>query len=127
MRLSRCFSRHSNLTRRLPMRQPNSLKLMLPKCYAGSLAPTAGFEQARRAATTAIKLDPKNVTAHATMAWIHMSYDWDWAGAERELQQAATLAPGNVDVLIGKAELSCARSLGRCIEASSRLHSLKTH
>jgi tetratricopeptide (TPR) repeat protein len=27
------------------------------------------------------------------MAWIHLNYDWDWAGAARELQQAFTLGP----------------------------------
>ena len=82
---------------------------------AGSLAPTAGFEQARRAATVALKLDPKSVEAHVGMAWIHIMYDWDWAGAERELQQAVTVAPGNVDVLSGEATLST--TLGRWDDA----------
>ena len=82
---------------------------------AGSLAPAAGFEQARRAATNALKLDPKHLLAHVAMAWIHIIYDWDWAGAERELQQAATLAPGNVEVLSGEAGLSF--TLGRWDDA----------
>ncbi len=77
----------------------------------GSLPPTVGFEQARSAATNALKLDPRNARAHVGMAWIHIMYDWDWASAERELQQAATLAPGNVDVLQGQAALSA--TLGR--------------
>jgi TolB-like protein len=71
-----------------------------------SLAPAAGYEQARRSATDALKLDPKNLLAHVVMAEIHFIYDWDWGGAERELQQAATLAPANVDVLRGEAHLS---------------------
>jgi adenylate cyclase len=33
-------------------------------------------------------------------------YDHDWAGAARELQQAAALAPSDVEVLKGQAELS---------------------
>jgi TolB-like protein/tetratricopeptide (TPR) repeat protein len=77
----------------------------------GFLAPATGFEQARRAAMDALKLDPRNVRAHVGMAWIHIIYDWDWAGAELELQQAATLAPGDVDVLSAQATLS--RTLGR--------------
>jgi tetratricopeptide (TPR) repeat protein len=77
----------------------------------GSLAPAAGFEQARRSATNAIKLDPNNPRAYVAMAWIHIMYDWDWAAAERELQKAAALAPGDVEVLTGEAGLS--GTLGR--------------
>jgi len=73
---------------------------------AGSLTPRIGFEQARRAAMDALKLDPKNVQAHVSMAWVHAMYDWDWGGVERELQQAAILAAGNVDVLQGQSALS---------------------
>jgi adenylate cyclase len=82
---------------------------------AGSLTPAADFEQARRAAIHALKLNPRSVTGHVSMAWIHIMYDWDWAGAERELQAAATLAPGNLDVLAGEAALS--RTLGRWDDA----------
>jgi adenylate cyclase len=81
----------------------------------GSLTPVAGFEQARRAATDALKLDPNNTRAHVNMARIHIVHDWDWAGAEQELQKAAALAPGDVDVLSGEAELwAC---LGRLDDA----------
>jgi TolB-like protein/Flp pilus assembly protein TadD len=76
------------------------------KVILGSLAPATGFEQARRAASTALKLDPKSAEAHAVLGAIHIFYDWDWAAAEREVQQALTLAPGNVDVLSVEALLS---------------------
>ena len=72
----------------------------------GYLAPTAAFEQGRRAAASALKLDPQSAEAHAVLVLIHTAYDWDWAAAERELQQAITLAPGNVDVLFVEAMLS---------------------
>jgi TolB-like protein/tetratricopeptide (TPR) repeat protein len=81
----------------------------------GFLAPAAAFEQARRAAATALKLDPKSAEAHAVLGQIHVVYDWDWAAAEREFQQAATLAPGSADVLSGEATLSLA--LGRWDDA----------
>ena len=81
----------------------------------GSLAPAAGFEQARRMATVAVKLDPNNARAYVAMAMIHLMYDWDWAGAERELQKATTLAPGDVEVLSGEAGLSA--TLGRWDDA----------
>ena len=68
------------------------------KVMVGSLAPIDGFEQARRAAAAALKLDPKSAEAHAVLGSIHIFYDWDWVAAERELQQAMAVAPGNVDV-----------------------------
>jgi len=66
------------------------------------------FEQARRAAGTALKLDPTNVLAHYVLGLIHVVYDWDWAAAEREFQQVATLAPGSADALSGEAQLALA-------------------
>jgi tetratricopeptide (TPR) repeat protein len=51
------------------------------------------FERAREAAQLAQGLDPKSPSAHVSMAWIHLNYDWEWAGAARELQQAFTLGP----------------------------------
>jgi adenylate cyclase len=79
------------------------------------LAPTAGFEQARRLATTALTLDPKNVLAHYVLGYIHTAYDWDWAAADREFHQVATMAPGSADGLIGQALVS--RTLGRWDDA----------
>jgi TolB-like protein len=81
----------------------------------GSLAPAAGFEQARSVAESAIKLNSNAVRARVSMAWIHMTYDHDWAGADRELQRAAALAPSDVQVLKGQAELSA--DLGRLGDA----------
>jgi adenylate cyclase len=81
----------------------------------GFLAPAAAFEQARRAASTALKLDPKSAEAHGVLGAVHTIYDWDWAAAEREFQQAATLAPGSAYLLNGEATLSLA--LGRWDDA----------
>ena len=74
----------------------------------GFLTPAAAFEQARRAATTALELDPTNLMAHGVLGRIHIVYDWDWAAAEGEFQQIATLAPGNGEALQGEALLSLA-------------------
>jgi tetratricopeptide (TPR) repeat protein len=87
---------------------------------ADNLLPSAiGVEQARRAATIALQLEPNNVRAHVTMARIHIVYDWDWDSAKRELQRAATLAPGNVDVRSGEARLSA--TLGRRDDALTQI------
>jgi TolB-like protein len=81
----------------------------------GVLAPAVAFEQSRRAAGTALKLDTKTELAHYVLAKIGIVYDWDWMSAGRELQQVAALAPGSAEVLNGEARLSLA--LGRWDEA----------
>jgi TolB-like protein/Flp pilus assembly protein TadD len=75
------------------------------------LAPTVAFDEARRAAATALKRDPKRADAHAAIAQIHIIYDWDWVAGERECQQASTLAPGSMDALYCEEMLS--QTLGR--------------
>jgi TolB-like protein/DNA-binding winged helix-turn-helix (wHTH) protein/Flp pilus assembly protein TadD len=85
------------------------------RVMAGTLEPTAGFEQARGLATVALKLDPKSAEAIAVLSRVHGFCDWDWAAAERELQQAMTVAPGNVDLLSAAATLFY--TLGRWDEA----------
>ena len=81
----------------------------------GFLAPAAAFEQAHRAAATAIQLDPKSAEAHNVLGEIYTVYDWDWAAADRELHLAAMSSPGSAYIAISKALLSLA--LGRWDEA----------
>ncbi len=81
----------------------------------GDMLPTPASEQARRAAERAVSLDPKNALGHVVLGRVHLSYDWDWAAADREFQYVATLAPGNADALHGKALLSM--TFGRWAEA----------
>jgi adenylate cyclase len=85
----------------------------------GFLAPEVAYEQSRRAATNVLKLDPRNASAHWTLGSIHLLYDWNWAAAEQDYQQVATLAPGTGDALNGKAWLS--RVLGRWDEGLSQI------
>jgi tetratricopeptide (TPR) repeat protein len=51
--------------------------------------------QARAAIAKALELDPDLSEARATSGWLKLSYDWDWAGAEREYQRAIELNPNN--------------------------------
>jgi TolB-like protein/Tfp pilus assembly protein PilF len=87
----------------------------------GVQPPAEAFEEARRAAAIALKLDPKNALAHFVLGRIHVVYDWDWAAAKREFEQVAVLAPGKGDALDSEALLSLA--LGRWDDA---LHQLNT-
>jgi TolB-like protein/Tfp pilus assembly protein PilF len=81
----------------------------------GFLASAEAFEMARGAAVTALRLDPKNTLGHYILGKVHIVYDWDWAAAEQEFQQVATLAPGSAEALNGAARLSLA--LGRWDDA----------
>jgi TolB-like protein/Flp pilus assembly protein TadD len=103
-------------------RDPNSADAEANLAYAylgqvtlGALAPADGFEKARSAAVSALRLDPQNVLANVAMAQIHIDYDWDWTGAERLIKHTASLAPGNVEMLITDADLSSV--LGRWDDA----------
>jgi tetratricopeptide (TPR) repeat protein len=87
----------------------------------GYLAPAAAFEQARRAAATALSLNPQSARAHYVTGLVHVYRDWDWAAAELEFQQVERLAPSSADALIGDATLSIA--FGRWDQALRQLKS----
>jgi TolB-like protein len=52
--------------------------------------------QARAAAETALRLDPKLSDAHLAMARILGELEWDWAAADVELKRTLELEPNNV-------------------------------
>jgi Flp pilus assembly protein TadD len=51
------------------------------------------YRSAMQAAQKALQLDDHNGEAHATLAMLKWNFDWDWAGAERELQYAIAVDP----------------------------------
>jgi TolB-like protein/tetratricopeptide (TPR) repeat protein len=63
----------------------------------GWLSTKVAFERARKAALLAKQLDPQSPSPHVRLAEIYVTYDWDWAGADRELNQALALGPRNSD------------------------------
>jgi serine/threonine protein kinase/tetratricopeptide (TPR) repeat protein len=89
-----------------------------------NLVPVAeGYAQARKAVERALELEPELAEAHARLAWIQLTYFWDWPAAEAAIGRALKQAPGNAIVLrvagqvsniVGRTEeatLFCARSL----------------
>ena len=81
--------------------------------------PTTAFEEARRAAMTALKLDPTSAGAHAALGQVHLIYDWDWPAAEKEFEQVTRLAPGSIDAHYSQTLLSL--TLGRWDDALKEL------
>jgi TolB-like protein/Tfp pilus assembly protein PilF len=70
------------------------------------LESVTAFEQAKREAANALRLDPQCVLGHLVLSRINMAYNWDWSAAERELEEVTKVAPGSADGLNGKALLS---------------------
>jgi TolB-like protein/DNA-binding winged helix-turn-helix (wHTH) protein/Flp pilus assembly protein TadD len=56
------------------------------------LEPKEAMRKAKVAATRAVEIDPNLSEAHLTMSHV-LSYDWDWAGAQREMERARELDP----------------------------------
>jgi TolB-like protein len=59
----------------------------------GYAEPNEGFQRAREFSLRALRLDQKSSLAHATLAEVHLIYDWDWDAAEREATEAIRLKP----------------------------------
>jgi TolB-like protein/DNA-binding winged helix-turn-helix (wHTH) protein/Tfp pilus assembly protein PilF len=61
--------------------------------HHGRFPPKEALPKARQAALKALELDPSLAEAHASLAIVKLSSDWDWPGAEREFKQAIALNP----------------------------------
>ena len=62
------------------------------------LPPKEAFTKAKAAALKAVELDDTLAEAHSSLGRIAMSYEWDWANAEREFKRAIALNPNYVPV-----------------------------
>jgi serine/threonine protein kinase/tetratricopeptide (TPR) repeat protein len=62
---------------------------------SGLVAPKEGYPKAKEAALKALQIDDTLPEAHASLAFVKTSYDWDWTGGEREFQRAIELNPAN--------------------------------
>jgi eukaryotic-like serine/threonine-protein kinase len=79
----------------------------------GLASPAEVFPKAEAAVRKALEIDNDLPHARASLAWIKAQYDWDWPGAEKELQQSIALDAneplahdyyGGVLLLTGRAE-----------------------
>ena len=58
-----------------------------------SSPPNYAFPKAKEAALEALEIDETLAEAHTSLAWIKMSFDWDWVGAEKEFKRSIELFP----------------------------------
>jgi DNA-binding winged helix-turn-helix (wHTH) protein/TolB-like protein len=61
--------------------------------YLSYLSPASSFPAARRYATKALELDASLADPHASLGFVKLYFDWDWAGAEAEFRRAIALDP----------------------------------
>jgi TolB-like protein/Flp pilus assembly protein TadD len=53
----------------------------------------AGVPIGKEFAQKAMQLDPTLAEGYVAMGWARMNFDWDWAGAEKDLRKAVELNP----------------------------------
>ena len=61
---------------------------------SATLSPREAGAKARQAAEKAVELEPSLGEAHTSLGLVHLIFDWDFVGAEREFQRAIVLNPG---------------------------------
>ncbi|HZI82766.1 MAG TPA: adenylate/guanylate cyclase domain-containing protein [Casimicrobiaceae bacterium] len=79
-----------------------------------------GFERAREAAQSALRLAPDLAEGHIALGNVLQGYDWNFTAAEASFRRALELAPGDANALRTTAVL--ARILGRVDEALELTH-----
>jgi serine/threonine-protein kinase len=60
-------------------------------CDIGVVAPIDEMPKAKAAAQKAVDADPNLAESYTSRAFVKLSYDWDWSGAESDFQQALKL------------------------------------
>jgi tetratricopeptide (TPR) repeat protein len=73
------------------------------------LPPTEAMPKAKIAAQKALQLDDGLAEAHASLGYINMVYDWNWASAEKEFKRAIQLNPNYAGAHEWYAEFLAAR------------------
>jgi eukaryotic-like serine/threonine-protein kinase len=64
--------------------------------YQSRVPPPEAFPKAKAAAQRAIELAPNLAEPHASLGFVHMYFDWEFAAAEREYTRAIALDPSSV-------------------------------
>ena len=71
---------------------------ILAGSYGNSfLAPQVAMPKAKEAAEKALSLDDSSAEAHTSLAYIHLTWDWDYPAAEREFRRALQINPAYVN------------------------------
>lgn len=89
----------------------------------GTVRPPAVMEQAKNAARKALQLDENLPDAHFVSASVKWTYEWDWAGTERQFVKAIELNPNSASIRVQYARYLAL--MGRRQEALSQLEDIR--
>jgi len=81
----------------------------------GFVSPMAGAEAARQDVDSVLRDNPRSAEGHALRARLLTTYDWDWAGAQKEADIALSLDRNSSIAWYAAADLAFV--LGRWVEA----------
>ena len=59
------------------------------------LPPREAMMKAREAANRGLSIDANLADAHTSLGMVHLRYDWDWSGAEKECRRAIEINAGS--------------------------------
>ena len=89
------------------------------------VAPEEIYPKAKAAAERSLELDDTLAEAHAAMACIMHNYEWDWSGADVEIETAIRLNPGYATAYQWKAEFLITRGkFAEAVEAMNKAREL---
>jgi TolB-like protein/Tfp pilus assembly protein PilF len=63
--------------------------------WFGWSPPGKAYPKAKAAALRALALDPNLAEAHTVLGWLYEEWEWNWAGARKELRLAVDLNPNS--------------------------------
>ncbi|MGC2031997.1 MAG: TIR domain-containing protein [Steroidobacteraceae bacterium] len=81
----------------------------------GFVSPMVGAEAARQDVDSVLRDNPRSAEGHALRARLLTTYDWDWAGAQKEADMALSLDRNSSSAWYAAADLAFV--LGRFVEA----------
>jgi uncharacterized protein (TIGR02996 family) len=93
------------------------------RAYHSVMDRETALASARESVEKALAIDDQLAEAHAVSAEIKYLFDWDWAGADRDLQRAVELNPGSDTVRLIYADFLV--SMGRYDEAIAQSEKAK--
>ena len=91
----------------------------------GFVSSSEGYEKARKLVQHALELSPNLAEAHAILASVYFAFDWNWAAANAEVNQALAIDPSDPFTLNEAGRLSTTlgdwdEAIGRFIKAQLR-------
>ena len=97
MRAIECFDRAIARDPTFALAHANLAMAYAELVELGVMAPGVAYRRAVDAAANALRLDPELGAAHCTMGYLKAVWEFDWSGAEKELELALELSPSSAD------------------------------